>query len=83
VSGTAVMIDSFRERTIASNMLNLENATLLVARHFDQQFEDLVDAQVRLAKRLTIAEIASPEEFRARLSTSAIREFLAGENSET
>ena len=83
VSGTAVMIDSFRERTIASNMLNLENATLLVARHFDQQFEDLVDSQVRLAKRLTIAEIASPEEFRARLSTSAIREFLAGENSET
>jgi signal transduction histidine kinase/FixJ family two-component response regulator len=83
VGGTAVMIDSFRERTLANSKLNLENTTLLVARHFDQKFEDLVDAQARLAKRLAIAEIASIEEFKRRLSTPAVHELLAGENSET
>jgi len=81
--GTAVMIDSFRERTIASANLYLENTTLLLTRHFDQKFEDLVDAQARLAKRLAVSEIVSPEEFKRRLSTSATRELLKSEISDT
>lgn len=81
--GTAVMIDSFRERTIASANRYLENTTLLLARHFDQKFEDLVDAQARLARRLDISEIASPEAFRRQLSTSATRELLTAEISDT
>ena len=83
VGGTAVMIDSFRERTIANTKLNLENTTLLIARHFDQQFDDLVDAQARLAKRLAISEIASDEDYKRRLSTPAVHEILAGEISDT
>ena len=83
VSGTAVMIDSFRERAIANSKLNLQNTTLLIAGHFDQKFDDLVDAQARLAKRLAISEIASHEDFKRQLSTSAIRDLLAGEISDT
>ena len=83
VGGTAAMIDSFRNRTIANTGTNLENTTLLIARHFDQQFDDLVDAQARLAKRLAIAEIASYEDYKRRLSTPAVHELLAGEISDT
>jgi hypothetical protein len=83
VIGTAVMIDSFRERTIASTNRDLENTTLLLARHFDQKFEALVDAQARLAKRLAISEITSREEFRRRLSTPATRTLLTDEISDT
>jgi signal transduction histidine kinase/ActR/RegA family two-component response regulator len=83
VIGTAVMIDSYRQRTIASTNRDLENTTLLLTRHFDQKFEDLVDAQARLAKRLAISEIASREEFRRRLSTSATRQLLTDEISDT
>jgi signal transduction histidine kinase/ActR/RegA family two-component response regulator len=83
VGGTAVMIDSFRERTIANAKLNLENTTLLIARHFDQKFEDLVDAQARLTKGMALSEIASLAEFKSRLATPAVHELLAGEISDT
>jgi signal transduction histidine kinase/ActR/RegA family two-component response regulator len=81
--GTAIIIDSFRERAIANATRYLENTTLLLARHFDQKFEDLVDAQARLAKRLAISEIAGPEEFRRRLSTSATHDLMKNEISDT
>ncbi|MGA7803698.1 PAS-domain containing protein, partial [Bradyrhizobium sp.] len=80
--GTAAMIDSFRERAITVSRRDLENTTLLLARHFDQKFEDFADAQAHLALRLSIAEMASPGEFKRRLSTSAIHELLTGELSE-
>jgi signal transduction histidine kinase/ActR/RegA family two-component response regulator len=83
VGGTAIMIDSFRERAIANSKLNLENTTLLLGQHFDQNFEDLVDAHARLAKRLAIAGIASDDEYKSRLSTTAVHELLAGEISDT
>ncbi|MGA7806729.1 PAS-domain containing protein, partial [Bradyrhizobium sp.] len=81
--GTGVMIDSFRERAIASSERDLENTTLLLARHFDEKFEDLVDSQARLAKRLDIPASASLEEFRQQLSTSAIHALLTREISDT
>ena len=81
VSGTAAMIDSFRERAIASSKRDLENTTLLLARHFDEKFEAMVDAQARLALRLAIPEIASPAEFKQRLATDAVRTILRSEIS--
>ncbi len=39
--GTAAMVDSFRERALANSNRELENTALLLARHFDQQLEDL------------------------------------------
>ncbi|WP_423957513.1 cache domain-containing protein, partial [Bradyrhizobium sp.] len=81
--GTAVMIDSFRERAMTVGQRDLENTTLLLARHFDQKFEDLVDAQARLANRLAVAEISSTDEFKRRMSASAIHDLLNGEVSES
>ena len=80
--GTAVMIDSFRERAMANASRYLENTSLLLVRHFDQKFEDLVDAESRLAKRLGISEFASPEAFRQRMSTAATREILAADTGD-
>jgi hypothetical protein len=39
--GTTVMVGNFRERALNSSERELENTVLLLARHFDQQLEDL------------------------------------------
>ena len=38
--GTAVMIDQFRQSAIEGGKQELEDAVLLLVRHFDRQFED-------------------------------------------
>ena len=37
---TAMAIGEFRERTLANRERELENTVQLIARHFDQQFQD-------------------------------------------
>src|SRR5579862_186712 len=39
--GTVAMVGNFRERALDNSKRELENTVLLLARHFDQQFEDL------------------------------------------
>ena len=43
--GTALITIHFRDRAIDSSKRELENTVLLVARHFDQQFDDLQGVQ--------------------------------------
>jgi len=76
---TALMISSFRERALLGSTHELENTVLLLSRHFDQQLEDYVDAQTRLAARLAVSEIAIPDEFKDRMSTFAIHTLLEAE----
>ena len=76
---TGLMIGTFRERALLSNERELENAALLLSRHFDQQFEDYADAQARLAARLGLSEITSAAEFQDRLSTSDVHSLLEAE----
>ena len=38
--GTAMMVSHFRERALKDSDRELENTVLLLARHFDQQFEE-------------------------------------------
>jgi diguanylate cyclase (GGDEF)-like protein len=69
VVGTAIMISSFRERAIESGERELQNTVLLLARHFDQQLDDL---QVPLSDLITYmrgAGIASPDDFKREMST--------------
>ncbi len=40
ILGTIMMVGEFRERAIANSERELENAVLLLTRHFDQQFDD-------------------------------------------
>ena len=37
---TAMAVGEFRERTLSNRERELENTVQLIARHFDQQFED-------------------------------------------
>jgi signal transduction histidine kinase/ActR/RegA family two-component response regulator len=76
---TTLMIGSFRERALLGSTHELENTVLLLSRHFDQQLEDYVDAQARLAARLAVSEIAIPDEFKDRMSTFAIHTLLEAE----
>ncbi len=76
VVGTAMMVDVFRERAIGSAERELENTVLLLARHFDQQLSDFVTVQEEIAAQVQVAKIASPDVFRARMSTIDMHEVL-------
>jgi signal transduction histidine kinase/ActR/RegA family two-component response regulator len=76
---TALMIGSFRERALLGSTHEVENTVLLLSRHFDQQLEDYADAQARLAVRLAVSEIATPDEFKDRMSTFAVHTLLEAE----
>ena len=68
--GTAVMVRNSRDHAIESGKRELENTVLLLARHFDQQLEDATIPLIDLIEQIHQAGIASPDDFRRRLSTS-------------
>jgi diguanylate cyclase (GGDEF)-like protein len=74
--GTAVMVSNFRERALNSSERELENTVLLLARHFDQQFEDFEVAQKDLIDYMRSADIGSSAAFRGRMSTLEMHELL-------
>ncbi|MFO1110656.1 MAG: EAL domain-containing protein [Bradyrhizobium sp.] len=74
--GTAVMIGHFRERALANGERELENAVLLLTRHFDQQFEDSDFLAHNVIAQMGISQMASPEEFRQRMSEFEMHELL-------
>jgi diguanylate cyclase (GGDEF)-like protein len=76
VIGTAVMIDNFRERALSSSESELENTVLLLARHFDQQMEDLGIAETEVVAQIHTGGIASSEELRRRMSGFETHEML-------
>jgi hypothetical protein len=67
--GTAVMISSFRERTLESSEREQQNTVLLLARHFDQQLNDLQDPLDNLITQIHAAGIASADDFKREMST--------------
>ncbi len=77
--GTALMIDDFRERTLSRSTRELENTALLLSRHFDQEFEEISVSQARLAAKLRVDDMASPADFKERLSGSDIHALLSAE----
>ena len=74
--GTIMMADEFRERALANSERELENTVLLLARHFDQQFEDSDTLADDVISRLQISGIASEKEFRDRVASSEAHEIL-------
>ncbi|QPF85247.1 EAL domain-containing protein [Bradyrhizobium genosp. L] len=74
--GTTMMIGEFRERALANSERELENTVLLLARHFDQQFEDSDTIASNMIDKLQISSITSPEQFRARMSTPEVHQML-------
>src|SRR5437588_9333947 len=68
VLGTAIMVGNFRERALNSSERELENTVLLLARHFDQQLEDAEVIQNSLVEYIYSAGIATPEDYRRKMS---------------
>jgi len=66
--GTAVMIGSFRERSLASAERELENTVMLLARHFDQQLQQLELAHTAVIRQVQSAAIATRDDFERAMS---------------
>ncbi len=74
--GTMTMVGEFRERAIANSERELQNAVLLLTRHFDQQFEDTEIIAGDIMAQMKVAEMATPEDFRAKMSSPEAHRML-------
>ena len=67
--GTALMTNYFRERALANSKRELGNIALLLARHLDQELEELELAQKMLIEHVRSAGIASGEDLGREMSS--------------
>jgi len=74
--GTTIMAGNFRERALASAERQLENNVLLMARHYDQQLEDFMGIQRDVVAQIERSGAASPDAFRAMMSTVEWHDML-------
>jgi diguanylate cyclase (GGDEF)-like protein/PAS domain S-box-containing protein len=74
--GTAVMIANFRERALVNSERELENTVLLLARHFDQQLEQLDIVQRQLVEYINLAGITSGEDYERKMSGQDVHLML-------
>ena len=74
--GTIMMTGEFRERALINSERELENTVLLLARHFDQQFEDSDTIAADVISRLQVSGFATEKEFRERIASSEAHEIL-------
>lgn len=80
--GTAVMVSHFRERALANSERELENTVLLLARHFDQQLDDLTLVQNGLITYMQSAGITTSDAYGHRMSTHDIHLMLKSKISD-
>src|SRR3954466_8081527 len=73
---TAMAVGEFRERTLTNRERELENTVQLIARHFDQQFQDSDVVAADLIGQMNLPEITSPAMFRERMSGLATNQML-------
>ncbi|HEY6886841.1 MAG TPA: prepilin peptidase, partial [Solirubrobacter sp.] len=74
--GTTIVADNFRERALASAESQLQNNVLLMARHFDQQFEDFMGIQRDVVSQIERSGVASPGAFRTMMSAAEWHDLL-------
>ena len=74
--GATVMAGNFRERALRNSERELENTVLLLARHFDQQLDDLQVVQKDLIAFMHSNGIATAENYKRRMSGHDIHLML-------
>ncbi|UFX41910.1 EAL domain-containing protein [Bradyrhizobium sp. 41S5] len=74
--GATLMAENFRERALHNSERELENTVLLLARHFDQQLDDLEVVQRDLITFMRDNGIATPENYKRRMSAADIHAML-------
>ncbi len=76
IAGTAIMVSGFRERALDNSKRELENTVLLLARHFDQQLQDLSAMEDDLAAYMETGGIDDAEHYVRRMSSADIHLML-------
>ena len=79
--GTIMMAREFRERALVNGERELENAVRLLARHFDEQFEDSDAIAADVIARLRVSDIELPVMFKYRVSSLEAHEILRSRGS--
>jgi diguanylate cyclase (GGDEF)-like protein/PAS domain S-box-containing protein len=74
--GATIMAGNSRERALRSSERELENTVLLLAGHFDQQLEDFQVVQKDLIAFMRSSGIATPENYKRRMSGHDIHLML-------
>ncbi|WP_050626407.1 bifunctional diguanylate cyclase/phosphodiesterase [Bradyrhizobium viridifuturi] len=74
--GATLMAGNFRERALHNSERELENTVLLLARHFDQQLDDLEVVQRDLIAFMRDNGIATVENYKRRMSSADIHAML-------
>ena len=74
--GAIIIADNSREHALQSSERELENTVLLLARHFDQQFEAFMDIEEDVVAQIEDAGIRSPDTFRGEMATLKWHEML-------
>src|SRR3981081_821791 len=74
--GTTIMAGKFRERALSNSKRELENTVLLLARHFDQQLDDLGAIQKELIGYIQSSGIDNVEHYKRRMSSPDIHLML-------
>jgi diguanylate cyclase (GGDEF)-like protein len=74
--GRAGMVGTFQERALESSERELENTVLLLARHFDQQFEDVEFVEKDIISYVNSQQILTSENFKRRMSGQDVHEML-------
>jgi diguanylate cyclase (GGDEF)-like protein len=80
---TAMTVSNFRERALNSSQRELENTVLLLAHHFDQQFEEFEVVQKELVAHIRSVGIVSSDAFKHRMSSPEMREILRSKSNGT
>jgi diguanylate cyclase (GGDEF)-like protein len=79
--GTAVMVSHLRERAVNSSTRELTNTVLLLAHHFEQQFEEFEVIQKELISYTSMAGITSTESFKRQMSSYDMHEILKAKSN--
>jgi diguanylate cyclase (GGDEF)-like protein len=74
--GTAVTIGNFRERALGNSERELENTVLLLARHFNQQLQQIELTQESMIEQIRTAGIASRGDLEREMSGNDIHLML-------
>ena len=79
--GATLMAENFRERALRNSERELENAVLLLARHFDQQLGDFEVIQKDLIDYVRSSGVTSVEGYRKRMSSQDVHLMLKSKMS--
>jgi diguanylate cyclase (GGDEF)-like protein len=74
--GTAIIVSHFRGWALDTSGRELEKTTLLLARHFDQQFREFGVVQNELVVYMRSTGIASNEAYKRQMSSRSTHEML-------